>query len=142
MAWMLADALGIDRRPSQGAAQTYRIFVRDLVLPCRIGIYDFEQRIPQRVRINVELLAERRRSGGDEFNDVLNYETIVGGIRALTESGHINLVETLAERILDIGLASHLALAARVSVEKLDIYPEAEGVGVVMRRRKRQRVDD
>lgn len=142
MAWMLADALGIDRRPVQGTAQTYGIFVRDLVLPCRIGIYDFEQRIPQRVRINVELLVERRRSGGDEFCDVLNYETIVNGIRALTESGHINLVETLAERILDLGLASPLALAARVAVDKLDIYPEAEGVGVVMRRRKRARSDD
>ena len=142
MAWMLADALGIDRRPTQRPAQTYRIFVRDLVVPCRIGIYEFEQRIPQRVRINVELLVERRRSGSDEFGDVLNYETIVAGIRALTESGHVNLVETLAERIIEIGLASPLALAARVSVEKLDIYPEAEGVGVVLRRRKRPRADD
>lgn len=137
MAWMLADALGLARRDAARETRLYRIIVRDLVLPCRIGIYEYEKRAPQRVRINVELLVERHAPGSDTFSDVLNYETIIAHIRAVTEGEHINLVETLAERIIEGCLAHPRALAARVSVEKLDIYPDAESVGVVLRRRRR-----
>jgi dihydroneopterin aldolase len=135
MAWMLADALGIDRRQSPGETRIYRVVVRDLVLPCRVGVHAYEKTAPQRLRINVEVLAERAGSG-DQLHQVLNYESIVEGIRALTHGEHINLIETLADRIMDLALASALALAARVSVEKLDVFPEAESVGVVLRRRR------
>jgi dihydroneopterin aldolase len=121
---------------SQGAeTPLYRIFVRDLVLPCRVGIHRREKHGPQRVRINVELVAEHRPAQ-DDYRQVLNYEIIVDGIRALARGGHINLVETLAERIIDLCLADSRVASARVGVEKLDIYPEAESVGVVLERRR------
>jgi 7,8-dihydroneopterin aldolase/epimerase/oxygenase len=131
--WMLADALGMERRPQRKSV--YRVFVRDLVLPFRIGVHAYEHNAPQRVRVNAELLVETVL-GDDEFRCVLNYETIVGGIRRLAEGEHINLVETLAQRILDLCLADPRVPAARVVVEKLDIYPDAESVGVAMKRRR------
>ena len=131
--WMPAGA----HDPMHGAeTPVYRIFVRDLVLPCRVGVHRHEKHGPQRVRINVELIAEHHPAQ-DDYRRVLNYEVIVDGIRALARGGHINLVETLAERIMDLCLAEPPALAARVSIEKLDIYPEAESVGVVLERRRR-----
>ena len=139
MAWMLADALGIDRRPAQAPAQVYRILLRDLVLACRIGVYEHEKQAPQRVRINAQLLVERDAADGDELGQVLDYETIVEGIRALTQGGHIELIESLAEQVMAVCLASPRALAARISVEKLDVFPDAESVGVVLRRRRPRR---
>jgi 7,8-dihydroneopterin aldolase/epimerase/oxygenase len=139
MAWMLADALGIDRRPSVSATQVYRMLVRDLVLPCRIGVYEHEKRATQRVRFNAELLVERDVRESDELGDVLNYETIIEGIRALAHGRHIELIESLAEQVMDVCLASPRALAARVCVEKLDVFPDAESVGVVLRRRRAAR---
>lgn len=136
MAWMLADALGIERRPAPRVRRAYRILVRDLVLSCSIGVYDHEKQSPQRVRINVQLLAERDATGDDALHNVLNYETIVEGIRALTRAGHIDLVETLAEQVMAVCLTSPRALAARISVEKLDVFADAESVGVVLRRRR------
>jgi len=137
MAWMLADALGMERRPVSGGTQVYRILVRDLVLPCRIGVYDYEKTAPQRVRVNAQLLVEREATLRDQLDDVLNYETIVEGIRALTRGGHIELIERLAEEVMEVCLRSPRALAARISVEKLDVFPDAESVGVVLRRRRR-----
>lgn len=137
MAWMLADALGMDRRPAAVAKQVYRILVRDLVLPCRIGVYAHEKQAPQRVRVNAQVLVERDAVDSDALSDVLNYETIVEGIRDLARGGHIELVESLAEQVMDVCLASPRALAARISVEKLDIFADAESVGVVLRRRRR-----
>lgn len=133
---MLADALGIQRRTNPTKASLYRICVRDLVLPCHIGVHDYEKHDPQRVRVNAELLVEGR-VGQDEFRHVVNYETIVDGIRALTQGRHINLVETLADRVLELCFGDERVVTAEVRVEKLDVYPEAESIGIMMKRRRR-----
>ncbi len=133
--WMLADALGMHRRVGPAKRSLYRICVRDLVVPCRIGVHDYEKQGAQRVRINAELLVEGR-VGRDEFAQVVNYETVVEGIHALTSDGHINLVETLADRILDLCFTDRRVVAGDVRIEKLDIYPDAESIGIVMKRRR------
>jgi len=58
----------------------------------------------------------------------------VNGARALTSDGHINLVETLAERIAALCLADARVSSVRVRVEKLDIYEQADSVGVEIER--------
>jgi dihydroneopterin aldolase len=119
--------------------QVYRILVRDLVLPCRIGVHGHEREAPQRVRFNARLLVERAVGGSDELRHVLNYETIVEGIRALARGEHIELLESLAEQVMAICLASPHALEAWVSVEKLDVFADAASVGVALHRRRSQR---
>jgi 7,8-dihydroneopterin aldolase/epimerase/oxygenase len=114
----------------------YRVFVRDLVLPCSIGIYPREKGLRRRVRVNAEIEVTTPLPGNDDFADVVNYETIVAGIKAITEAGHINLVETLADRIATLCLADRRVRATRVMVEKLDVWPETESVGVVVERKR------
>ena len=65
---------------------------------------------------------------------VVSYEAIVDGIRAITRSGHINLVETLADRIVELCLANPRVRSVWVRVEKLDLFPDAAGVGVEVER--------
>ncbi|MDP6590241.1 MAG: dihydroneopterin aldolase [Alphaproteobacteria bacterium] len=119
-----------------GTEPSYRrVFVRDLVLSCAIGVHAHEQHAPQRVRINVELMvAEEERHLRDRIENVVSYEHIVDGVRAITGESHINLVETLAERIAGLCLADRRVARVRVSVEKLDIYAEAASVGVEIER--------
>jgi 7,8-dihydroneopterin aldolase/epimerase/oxygenase len=116
-------------------ASFYRIAVRGLVLPFRIGVHEHEKRGPQRVRVTAELLVEAP-ARTDALGEVFNYETIIDGVRGLAERGHIPLVEALAEQILDLCLRDRRVAAARVGVDKLDVCPEAESVGVVMMRRR------
>ena len=47
---------------SAGRHGLYRLFVRDLVVLCRIGVEEEERRTPQRVRIGLDLLKELRRT--------------------------------------------------------------------------------
>jgi dihydroneopterin aldolase len=118
-------------------ARQYRILVKDLVLPCSIGAYPEERLRRQRVRFNVDLQA--LWPGGaldDDLEKVVNYKNITTGIRALVEQGHINLVETLAERVADVCFADPRVVEARVSVEKLDVEPAASGIGVEIERRR------
>jgi len=112
-----------------------RVFVRDLILTCAIGIHVHEQDAPQRVRINLELIVcEGECNLLDRIENVVDYETIVDGVRAITEESHINLVETLGERIAGLCLADRRVARVRVSVEKLDVYAEAQSVGVEIER--------
>jgi 7,8-dihydroneopterin aldolase/epimerase/oxygenase len=118
-------------------AERYRVFVRDLVVPCSIGIYPREKGLRRRVRVNAELVVAEAISGRDDFAEAVNYETVVAGIKGIAEAGHINLVETLADRIATLCLADPRVAFVRIVVEKLDVYPETESVGVVLERRRR-----
>lgn len=119
-----------------GEAERYRVFVRDLVVPCSIGIYPREKGLRRRVRVNAELAVSEAISGKDDFAEAVNYETVVAGIKSIAEAGHINLVETLADRIATLCLADPRVSSVRIVVEKLDVYPETESVGVLLERRR------
>jgi dihydroneopterin aldolase len=137
--WPLSQALGLRRLLEQAGASSYRIRVVNLVLPSSIGIYDHERQRLQRVRINVELdVVDPGSFVSEDFAKVLNYESIVGGVKAIIAEGHIALVETLAERIAALCLGDPRAMNVRITVDKLDAYCEAEGVGVsILRSRAR-----
>lgn len=116
--------------------RTMKVFVRDLVLPCRIGVYSHEKDSDQRVRINLELTCHEHPAINDDHRNVVCYAEVVEGIRALLNDGHINLVETLAERIAAMCLEDHRIVGAKVRVEKLDVMPEASAVGVEIERHR------
>ena len=123
--------------PVDRPLRRYQVRVRDLVLAARIGIHTHEKTAPQRVRINVVLDVRYPEDGfADDYERVYCYETLVEAIRGICGSGHINLVESLAERILDTALADDRSLGAVVSVEKLDVLDDVQSVGVTMERIK------
>ncbi len=120
------------------------VFVHALLLDAAIGVYPGEHGRTQRVRINVDLsmadpgaLPGGDPVGPDDLARVVDYSAIVRAVKAIVAAGHVRLVETLAERIAMACLADERILSARIRVEKLDIYPEAGGVGVEIERRRR-----
>jgi dihydroneopterin aldolase len=58
------------------------------------------------------------------------------GIKAVVADGHINLVETLADRIAGVCLSDHRVLSAKVRIDKLDVFKEAFSVGVEIERQR------
>jgi len=111
------------------------VFIRDLVLPCDIGIHPHEQGKPQRVRINLDLaVTDDGNPLADQLGNVVCYEDVVTKIRAITNDGHTNLVETLAERIAQTCLQHPDCHTVRVRVEKLDVFEDVESVGVEIER--------
>ena len=118
-------------------AKLYRILVRDLVLKCLIGIHAHELLAPQRVRINVDMaVLEQAGPLSDNIANVVSYEDVIEGIKRMLAQGHINLVETLAEKIAALCLNDERVSSVRVRVEKLDVYAEAASVGIEIERRR------
>jgi len=126
------------RRPGAAAAKlrkgTSRVFIRDLVLTCRIGVHQHERVANQRVRINLDMAVAEAAEINDDLDQVVCYGEIMTGIRHVVGAGHVNLVETLAERIAAMCLEDRRVLSAKVRIEKLDVFPETESVGVEIER--------
>jgi dihydroneopterin aldolase len=111
------------------------VFVRDLALIAMVGIYEHEKRQPQRILVNIDCAVQER--GGaleDDIKNVVSYEKVVKNVKAIVQDGHVNLVETLAEKIADKVLKNRSIKRIRVRVEKLDIIPEASSVGIEIER--------
>jgi len=113
----------------------YRVFIRDLVLPCRIGVHQHEQGGHQRVRINLDLAIEQADAEPhDDIRQVVCYEELVRGVRQIVGSEHVHLVETLAERIARMCLTDSRVHHARIRIEKLDAIDGAASAGVEIER--------
>ena len=111
------------------------VFIRDFMVECLIGVYEHEKRSPQRVRINLDLAVdEGEHPIIDDILNVVSYETMANGILAIDDEGHVNLVETLAERIAGMCFDDQRVDSVRVRIEKLDILENAGSVGVEIER--------
>lgn len=116
-----------------------RVFVRDLILLCSIGIHLHEREAPQRVRVNVDIWAmESPLPIDDNIVNVISYEDVVSGIEALLAEGHINLIETAAEKIAALCLMDRRAVKVQVRVEKLDVFTNAASAGVEIERSREE----
>ena len=111
------------------------VFVRDLKVDAYIGIHTHEKLGRQRVIVNVDLsVAEPEGPVKDKISEVLCYEEVAAGIDRIVDTGHINLVETFAERIAQFCLRDERVVTARVRVEKPDALERAGSVGVEIER--------
>ncbi len=129
------NSISSPSRIADGSQKIRHVFIRDMIVDCSIGIYGHEKEHEQRVRINLDLaVVEGDMSINDDIRNVISYEDMAKGIEAIIARGHINLVETLAENIAEMCLEDHRVRVARVRVEKLDIIPSAESVGVEIER--------
>jgi dihydroneopterin aldolase len=121
-------------RIADAAKAIRHVFIRNLEVLAQIGVYGHEQGKLQPVRINVDLAVEDVIDVEDKLDRVVDYGAIAGKIRAIIDAGHINLAETLAERIAQSCFEDDRVKTARVRVEKLHALPGAESGGVEIER--------
>lgn len=120
---------------ADGTRMVRHIFVRDYETLAYIGVWDHEKGARQPVRINVDLsVTEEHEHHGDNIANVVCYNEVVQRIDDIISSGHISLVETLAEKIAEMELVEPRVLSVRVCVEKLAAVKGAASVGVEIER--------
>ena len=122
-------------RIADAAKEVRHVFIRDLILTCLIGVHKHEQKKPQRIRVNLDLaVTEQSVISTDRLADVVCYEDVADEIRSIVNNGHVNLVETLAEKIASKCLEDRRIKATRVRIEKLDVFKDAASAGVEIER--------
>lgn len=120
---------------AEARAELRRMFVRDLVLDAHIGVRAHEQGRRQRIRLNLDLGVLDTEST-DKLESVVCYDDLIAAVRVVVGEEHLHLIETLAERIAEACFRDRRVLTARIRIEKLDVYADAESVGVEIERRR------
>jgi len=132
-------------RIADAARGLRHVFLHDLLLQAAIGVYTQEHGRTQRIRVSVDLgvtddgaLGLSRPSvGADDLARVVDYAAVAERVRGVVAAGHVQLVETLAERLAEACLDDARVQLARVRVEKLDVLPDGASAGVEVERRRR-----
>ncbi len=127
--WRLLSARGYAPGRDE-KVETDRVFVHDLILSVSIGAYDFERDKTQRVRFNIDADVRRTAHHAEDMRDIFSYDVIVDAIRLVLSRGHVDLVETVAERVADALLAHPRLVAIKVRVEKLDVIDGSVGIEI------------
>ncbi|KUO67449.1 MAG: hypothetical protein APF80_09365 [Alphaproteobacteria bacterium BRH_c36] len=109
-----------------------RIFIRDLILDCHIGVYEEEKGVTQKVGFSIEAaVSPEVSSRHDQIAEVPSYDNLIEAVHATLTEGHINLVETMAEHICAQILEDDRIVWVRVRIDKLERGPAAVGVEIV-----------
>ena len=108
------------------------IFVRDYHLQVSIGVYDHEKLAPQSMVFNVTAFVKRESASPkhDGLNEVVDYDFVRNTITAQANIEHVQLQETLCDRIGEALMVKSAIIAAYISSEKTDIYPDVDAIGV------------
>ena len=121
-------------RPRARAGRT--VFIEGLELDASIGVWPEERGRTQRIRLDVELDMADAPPADDDHAGVVCYDALARRIEALVGEGHVNLVETLAERVADLCLEDARVGWVRIRIEKPEALAKARTVGVRVSRGK------
>ena len=110
------------------------IFIRDFRLQTLIGFHRRERVVPQTIRLDLEIgIANRAVFASDKVTDCIDYDKVTTRIREVA-GAHVNLVETLADRVAGMVLDEFGAAWVKVSIAKLGILEDVGLVGVTVER--------
>ena len=114
-----------------------RIFIHDLRLSTRIGVYAWERELPQTIRLDLTIeLPDARPFASGELADALDYAALVKRIKAFAADGPHGLLERFTEGIATLVLDEFGAPAVTVRVAKLGALPGVREIGVEIERRR------
>ena len=109
-----------------GGARLDRLAVSGIEAVGHHGVFDFERRDGQVVRVDLVLgLDTRPAARSDDLQDTVDYGTLVATVKKAVESDPVDLIETLAERIATVCLADRRVQWSEVTVHKPDAPIEA-----------------
>ncbi|WP_298670768.1 dihydroneopterin aldolase [uncultured Sphingomonas sp.] len=103
----------------------YTTILDGLELRMQLGIHPHEA-VPQRVCLTVEMTVDYPQPPRcDEIGEVLDYDFVREGIRALAEKRGFALQETLVEAVAALCFEDARVRRVRVRSMKPDVYPDA-----------------
>jgi 2-amino-4-hydroxy-6-hydroxymethyldihydropteridine diphosphokinase len=112
-----------------------KVFIEGLEIEALIGIYDWERRIRQPLRFDLEMAFDNRRpAASDAIEDTLDYKAVSKRLIAFVSESGFGLVETLAERCAALVIEEFGVEHVRLKLSKPGAVRGASAVGVIIER--------
>jgi FolB domain-containing protein len=115
-----------------------RIFIRELLVRCILGLTDDERRERQDVLVSLVIYTDLgAAAASDGVHDSVNYRELKKQVLAVAEQSSYHLLEALAERIASVCLSYPRVERVRVTVDKPGALRFARSVGVSITRARK-----
>ena len=113
------------------------IFIHDFRVATKIGVYEWERKITQTVRLDLEIgLSSDAAFKSGELGDALDYAAVVERLRVFAADHPYPLLERFAEAIAQIVLGEFPADWVKVRVAKPSALPGVKELGVAIERHR------
>ena len=114
-----------------------KVLIKELILDLKLGYYDFEKEIPQKVKFSLEIDYEDKKPSNDkDLKSIVNYAKIVKLIKKLVKNKHYNFLETLAEDVFDELFKDRRIDKISLRIEKLEILKDCTSVGIQISKKR------
>lgn len=112
-----------------------KVFIEQLEVITTIGVYDWEQKIKQKLVLDIEMAHDNRPAGkSDDVIDALDYAQVSEVVLNHIENGRFLLVERVAEEVAELIMNQFSVPWIRIRLAKPGAVPQARAVGVVIER--------
>ena len=114
------------------------IFISELRLDIRVGVYDWETQVPQKVQFDLEFaLPDAKAAQSGKLADTIDYAAVVGRLEESLKGQHFGLLEKLAEHVAGLLMRDFKSPWVRISVAKLAPLKSVRRLGVTIERGKK-----
>ncbi|MBA3775060.1 MAG: dihydroneopterin aldolase [Betaproteobacteria bacterium] len=114
------------------------IFINDLRVQTRIGVYAWERAMSQTIRMDLEIgVPSAKPFHSGDYSDALDYAAIVSRLKAFAHNNTHLLLERFTEATAQLVLAEFNAPWVKVRVAKLAPLPGVKELGIAIERERK-----
>lgn len=114
------------------------IYLNALKIDAIIGIYPWERQEPQTIVLDIQMAADIHcAAASDDIADTLDYKAVTKRLIEFVGNSRFELVETLAERIVEVIMQEFAVPWVRLCLNKRGAIRGAADVGLIIERGSR-----
>jgi dihydroneopterin aldolase len=110
------------------------IFIEELRVKARVGIYPRERVAPQSLELNLTFGVPDAAAERDDIRDTIDYARVIERVRQELAERHFNLIETLGEFVVGMLFEEFSAPWVKLRIAKIGIMKDVRRVGVYIQR--------
>ena len=111
-----------------------KIFIKNLALPCKIGVTQEERSKKQKVIFDIEIFSDLSPAGKtDDIDQTIDYYSIKEKVTNRVAKGQFKLLESLAENVASLILKEPRVSSVTVAVKK-EKYAQDPMLGIEIAR--------
>ena len=110
--------------------KTSKTFFNDIEIMASVGIYEMEREVPKPVIISFEAETDIECFGNVVcISDTVNYEHFLHYAKEVAAEGHINLIESFADRLAAKCFIEPRIKTLTITIKKPKAFQETDNVG-------------
>lgn len=116
-----------------------KIFLEQLEVKCKIGIFDWERKIKQKVYVDMEIPVNIKRAAKtDNIKDAVDYKTISKHIIKFISESEYFLIEALIENLAQSILKKFKVKEITLRISKPGAIRGSKNIGIEITRRTKK----